>query len=104
MLSNYLRDKGYTVTTCSSGRKAINRVKNESPDLVLIDIRMIGLSGVDTIKQIERICRKTQFIIITGYAITEDVASLLEQNKRVHGYLFKPFDLNELLSRIKNIL
>ena len=104
LLGKYLTSKDYTVTTCSSARKGLNRAKKESYDLVLMDIKMPGTNGIDAIKQIERICRKAKFLIITGYAITEEVSSLLEQNKRVKGYLSKPFDLNELMKRIKDIL
>lgn len=104
VLGRYLTREGYAVTTCSSGRKGLNRARKESYDLVLVDIKMPGMEGVDTVKQIEEVDHKAQFLIITGYAITEDVASLVEQDERVCGYLSKPFDLNELKNKIKEIL
>ena len=103
-LSKYLTRKGFEVTICSSGRKGLNCAKKESYDLVLTDIKMPGMDGVEAIKQIERVRRKAQFIITSGYSITEEIDSLLKQDKRVCGYLFKPFDLNELMNRIKDIL
>ena len=103
-LGGYLKREGYAVSTCSSCRRGLNRAKKEPYDLILVDIKMPGMDGIDAIKQIERVRRKAQFIIITGYAITEDVVSLIKQDKRVHGYLLKPFNLNELMSRTKDIL
>jgi len=104
MLGKHLKEQGYDVTTRNTGRKGLNAVRKEPYDLVLIDIRMPGMDGIDTARQIERVQYKAKFLIITGYAITEELTTLLEQDKRVKGYLLKPFDLNELLAMMKEVI
>lgn len=105
ILDKYFTDKGYLVTTCPNGEEGINKVREQVYDFIVVDIRMPGMNGLETIKNMVKINHnKAQFLIITGYAITEDVALILKQIKVVHGFLLKPFNFEELKNKIEKIL
>lgn len=99
-----LAKEGYKVIVCRNGSEAIETVKKEEIDLIVCDIRMPNLSGVETIKKIREIRKqnnkeKIPEILITGYADpeTNNDAEKLE----VADYLYKPFDLTAFLKSVK---
>ena len=101
-LSKLFKKEGYLVGTASSGKEALEKVKKTAFDLVVIDIRMPELDGVETVRNIKEIQRNKNkpdipVIFITGFA---DI-NVNEKAKEFGDVLFKPFDLEELLSRIK---
>lgn len=105
VLDKYLTNKGYEVTTCASGQEGINNINEQVYDFIIVDIRMPGINGIETIKNMVKIRHNnTRFLIITGYALTKEVTLTLKQNKLIYGYLIKPFDLNELKNKIEQIL
>lgn len=103
-LKKYLTLRDYSVTTRDNGKDGVEEVKRNKYDLLLVDIRMPSMNGVDVIKNIEKIDDKARFLIITGYSITGEVTDLIESSKRVHGYIFKPFRLEHLEEKIEGIL
>lgn len=106
-IERLLKKKGYEVFICSDGDAAIRKVEGDQFDLVICDIRMPKLSGIDTIKQIRSITKargnkSPKEIMITGYAdddLIRDVEAL-----KVGDYIHKPFDVRDLLNSIKSIL
>lgn len=98
---------GYEVLVCRTGEAALEKVKGERPDLIVSDVRMPKMSGVETIKRIRDFYkaagqRPVPEILITGYA---DEASAREaESLQVADYLYKPFDIQEFLSRVKKNL
>jgi len=103
-MDRFLSDEGFSVVTCDSGRKGINRVKKEPFDLFLIDIIMPKMDGLTVIKKIEEIAPESVFLIITGYKITAEVRDILEHDKAVYSHFKKPFDMNVLVEKAKEIL
>lgn len=104
MLKKYLARKGYSVTASNTGEDGIEKAKKSKYSLAIIDIVMPGMDGIETIKTIEKLDDKIRFLIITGYSITGEVSDLIEGSKRVHGYIFKPFNLEHLGEKIEEIL
>lgn len=104
LLKKYLTQKGYSITTCDNGKDGIAAYKKRRFDIVITDIRMPGINGVEVIKTIEKMDDKAKFLIITGYSITGEITDLINTSKKVHGYIFKPFKLEHLEERIKEIL
>ena len=101
-LSRLFKKEGYEVDTASNGKEALEKVERADFDLVVIDIRMPDLDGVETVRSIKQIRKdknrpEIPVIFITGFA---DV-NVNEQAKEFGDILFKPFDLEELLNRIK---
>jgi len=99
-----LRREGYKVIICRQGIEAIEIVKKQDVNLIVCDIRMPNLSGIETIKAIRDLTRQRSQqqipeILITGYADRE--ADEEAEKLEVSDYLYKPFDLRDFLSSIK---
>jgi CheY-like chemotaxis protein len=106
-LSRLLEKNGYEVFVAKNGQDAIIMVEEEDFDLILADIRMPGLNGVETVKNIykeatEKGQRKIPTIFITGYA--DEMIEKKAKALNPAAYIYKPFDIQELVDKIKNTL
>lgn len=82
------------VTTASGGREALKIIEEQRPDLVLLDVRMEQMTGVDVLKELRGSHDQTKVIMVTG---VEDAEIINEANKYgVKGYIHKPLVLEEL--------
>ena len=97
-----LRDKGYDIEATHSANKAIDLLKADSYDLVISDLRMPEMSGIELVKKIAEIREGQKAIILTGYGDTE---SFIET---VHGlgvleYINKPIEIDKLVAVIDKL-
>ena len=106
-LSQLLEKNGYEVFIAKNGQDAIVMAEEEDFDLILTDIRLPGINGMETVKQIYKEMsakrqRKIPAIFITGYAdeIIEKKTKLLNPA----AYIYKPFDIEDLLDKIKKAI
>ena len=104
LLADVLTTKGYLVLTAANGNEALERIAQQPPDLVLLDIMMPGLSGYD-------VCRKIREDGATALLPVVLVTSLDPQQERVKGieagaddFLNKPINQGELLARVRSLL
>lgn len=98
-LRDILGVAGYQVDVAYSGQDAIDRVREQVPDCILMDIRMPGLSGVEAFREIKRLAPESFVIFMTAYA-----ASTLVEDARREGAVEvvpKPLDLERVLSLIE---
>ncbi|MBU4346167.1 MAG: response regulator [Candidatus Omnitrophica bacterium] len=103
-LSRLLEKNGYEVFVAKNGQDAIIMTEEEDFDLILADIRMPGMNGVDTIQSIyeglqSNNLKKIPIIFITGYA-DEKIKRKADILKPI-AYIYKPFDMVEILDKIK---
>jgi two-component system response regulator YesN len=84
------------------GKDGLRKVLEYSPDLVLVDVKMPGMSGIELIKQARKEGFEGKFIILTGYADFEYAKSAV--NLGVRAYLLKPIDENELIESVQEVL
>jgi len=102
LIADILEDDGYLVETCLSGESAIEALKQESYGLVLSDIKMPRVTGIDLLLYVRRTELDTEVILMTAYA------SLQTAIQAVRGealdYLVKPFSLNDLRRRVREAL
>lgn len=103
-LSRLLEKSGYEVFVAKNGQDAIIMTEEEDFDLILADIRMPGMNGVDTIQSIyeslqNNNLKKIPIIFITGYA-DEKIKRKADILKPI-AYIYKPFDMVEILDKIK---
>lgn len=105
-LSAILKKAGYEVTTVEDGREALEQImaarqSRRTVDLLLTDIRMPGISGVELIDELEKLNIVIPILVITGYGDKELVIQLMR--KGCADYIDKPFDPEELLQRLPPI-
>jgi len=94
MLKKLLSGWGYNVSEADDGSVAVEEVRKRSFDLILMDIRMTNVSGIEALEQIKRINPSIPVIIMTAYASVETAVSTLK--KGAYDYLTKPLDFDEL--------
>ncbi len=88
---------GYTVITASSGEEAIELVTKNEPDLIVMDVMMPGIDGLEALKRLKEMNPKLVVIMMTAYSTTEKAIRAMELG--AYDYLTKPFD-NRLLTEI----
>ena len=93
---------GYTVITASSGEEAIELVTKSEPDLLIMDVMMPGIDGLETLKRLKEIDSKLVVIMMTAYSTTEKAIRAMELG--AYDYLTKPFDNRLLTEIIENAL
>jgi len=94
MLRTLLSGWGYNITEADDGESAIEQVQRHPFDLVLIDIRMIRMSGLEALPGIKSINPAIPVIIMTAYSSVETAVDALK--KGAYDYLTKPLDFDEL--------
>lgn len=95
IVSKALKAEGYTVLQAFSGTEAMMVLKNEKPDLILLDLMLPGISGEELLPQIKNV----PVIVVSAKADVTNKVDLLLGGAA--DYVTKPFDMNELLARIK---
>lgn len=100
ILQQVLESEGYQVTLAKTGEQAIQLYKQSPFPLVMSDIRMPGMSGIDLLKKISSINSDTQVIIITSHASIETALEALRLG--VYDYLLKPFEDIDLIPPVVN--
>ncbi|MFC1491580.1 response regulator [Nitrospinota bacterium] len=89
-----LEKKGYEVETASSGEEALEKVKEHRPHLMLLDIRMPGMGGIETLKQAKEIDPRLGVIMVT--AVHDEEVAKRAMEFGAHDYVTKPIDFNYL--------
>ena len=104
MVSLLLEDEGYEVRACSRGEVALPLLQQWHPDLVLLDLRMAGLSGWDTLDLIEAdpALAGTRVLITSG--AVEEASSQRERLRHGgHDFIALPFDLDQFVHKVKQM-
>jgi len=101
MICDYLQAVGFETVTASDGIEAITQTVVENPDLIVLDIMMPGLDGLDCTR---RIRQKSQVPIIMVTAKSEESDKLIGLEVGGDDYMVKPFSLKELAARIRAVL
>ena len=110
MLAVVLTDEGYQVDTASNGHEAWNLIKNKHYDLLLTDLYMPEMNGIELIQKCQQHSADTTIILLSGggrelKAETGDtVISFLDQELKIDLFLKKPCNLIDLLDTVENLL
>lgn len=94
-LSLILTRKGHAVATVEDGSRAIEAVRQGAFDLILIDVLMPGMNGVDTLRELKAVAPQARMVMMTGYAVAGLVTEAVKAG--VDGVLYKPFDIEIVL-------
>lgn len=102
MLSHVLNQEGYTTYTAHDGNTGLEIFNKELPHIVILDLRMPGMNGMEVLKQIKHTGSETPVIIITAYG---EIQSAVEAIKHgAYNYFNKPFDNEEVVLTVKRAL
>jgi signal transduction histidine kinase len=94
MLAFGLPDRGFRVVVAASGEVGVEKIRQEPFDLVVTDMMMPGISGVEVLKQIKQIQPKTEVIMATGFATLETAVESMKLG--AYDYISKPYSLDQL--------
>lgn len=94
MLNAVLSSEGYQIFEADDGRTAIQAVEREFYDLILMDVRMTELDGIEALQEVKKISPEIPIIIMTAYGSVETAVDALKSG--AYDYLTKPLDIEEL--------
>ena len=98
MLSQRLETRGFEVTTALSGAEAVDLVREQEFDVVVLDVLMPGKDGISTLKEIKALKPLIQVIMLTGHATVGTAIQGMKQG--AFDYLMKPTDVTDLVGKI----
>ena len=99
LIAGTLAYEGYRVEVAHTGEEALERLRKISPDLILLDINMPGMNGLQVLREIRRRDLTTQVIFVSARNETDDIVRGLDFG--ADDYVCKPFDPIELLARVR---
>ena len=99
-LADILEDKGYDVGVAQDGISAVEQMKDGNYDLILIDVMMPGMNGVETLREIKAINPRAMAVIMTGHSQLEGMVSEALWTG-ADGVLYKPFDVDAVIEMIE---
>jgi DNA-binding NtrC family response regulator len=102
MLSETLAEEGHRVDSASNGKKAIDLVQNKSYDLVLTDLRMPDIDGLQVLSEVKDNDCETSVILMTAYGTIEDAVSAMKLG--AYDFITKPFDTERLCVMVNRAL
>jgi len=102
LLDEVLSGQGYLCAKVPSGRRAVVELENKEYDVVLLDIRLPGMSGIDVLREIWLNHPETAAIMIT---VVDDVSTTIEAMKwGASDYIVKPFDIDRVIASVGTAL
>ncbi|MEE9420570.1 MAG: sigma-54 dependent transcriptional regulator [Desulfatiglandaceae bacterium] len=101
-LKDWLREDGYEVGLAAGGEEAIVKAKEKTWDVVLLDLKMPGMDGLETMKRLKEVSADTEILMMTAYATVDTAVQAMKEG--AFDYLVKPFDPDEIELQIKKIL
>jgi DNA-binding NtrC family response regulator len=101
-LSEWMRRKNFHVFEAEGGRQAMERIRTDEPDLVISDVVMPGMDGMQLLKEARAVNADIPFLMISGYPSRSTVADIM--NHGASDYLPKPFTPEELTRRVNRTL
>jgi len=94
-----LQMRGLKVGTAYDGAQALSKLKVDKPDVIVLDLRMPGMHGMEVLREIKKTCPEIQVIVLTGHGTDKDE----EEAKKLGGFDFlkNPADIETLAHKIK---
>lgn len=92
----------YDLDFVTHGKQAVEYLKKHEPDLIIMDVKMPQMNGLDALKQIRRIRRRVPILMITGYESSDVAAQAIRLG--ANDYLTKPFEREKVWSKVEALL
>ncbi len=101
-LSAIMEHQGYDVTEVEDGYQAIEAVANNSFDVVFMDIKMPGINGVQSFREIKKISPGSAVVMMTGFSVEDLEKEALDEGART--VIYKPFQVEKVLSLVESLV
>src|SRR5215208_6951909 len=98
-LTDILRLEGYTVNSVPNGQAAVEYVRTHPVELIIVDLRMPGMDGLEVVQVVNQISPETEVILLTAFGSTESAVQALRL--RIHDYLLKPAPPAQVVNSVK---
>ncbi|MGE5405317.1 MAG: response regulator [Acidobacteriota bacterium] len=102
LLEELFEKEGYEVTVAADGRESLDKVRESIPDIILMDMKMPNMNGLEASQEIFKIKSDIPIIMMTAYGEMEIVQKALEIG--VKKYITKPFDIIDLRNMVRDVL
>jgi len=101
IVSTILSGRGWDIKAAYNGREALEAVTSSKPDIILLDIMMPEMNGIEVLKRIKKIDINARIIMITAFGDVESYLDSMELG--AYEYINKPFETDELLEMIDRV-
>jgi len=101
-LNDWLKEDGYEVGLARGGQEAIDMVRDEPWEIILLDLKMPGMNGLETLKHLKEVRPDAEILMMTAYATVDTAVQAMKEG--AFDYLVKPFDPDEVEILIKKIV
>jgi len=101
-LGGILEDRGYNVVTAEDGYQAIELIRETHFDVILMDIKMPGINGVDTYMEVKKIDPKAVVIMMTAYSVEDLLKRAVSEG--VYTCIYKPFDIEKVIALVEDAI
>ena len=102
--SNFFHKREFEVIAASNGQQALDLFEREKPDLILLDIKMEGMDGIEVLVRIRERDKKVLVVMVTCKKPEEDDAHKRCKELGISGYIHKPLELDELEQAVISLL
>jgi DNA-binding NtrC family response regulator len=101
-LKEIMTREGYAVDATESGDTAVSMIKDTVYDLVISDLKLPGIDGMDVLRSVQKLARDTSVIIVTAYATVDTAVEAMKEG--AEDYIAKPFNLEEIRLVVRKVL
>jgi two-component system response regulator AtoC len=102
LLKQLLSDEGYSVVEATTGTEVVEKVKETNPDLVIMDVRMPELDGIEALSKLKASSPKTSVLIMTAFGSSNNAIRAMELG--AFDYITKPFELDKISHTVKRVI
>ena len=102
LLKQLLSDEGYSVVEATTGTEVVEKVKDTNPDLVIMDVRMPELDGIEALPKVKQASPKTSVLIMTAFGSSNAAIKAMELG--AFDYITKPFELDKISHTVKRVI
>ncbi|HEX3220039.1 MAG TPA: sigma-54 dependent transcriptional regulator, partial [Candidatus Limnocylindria bacterium] len=101
LLTDLLKEAGYTVRQAKTGAEATAAVEKQRPDLVMMDVKLPDMDGLDVLKSMKRERPELEVIVMTAFGGSSSAIKAMEQG--AYDYVTKPFEIDDLLATLRRV-
>ena len=101
-LEGIIEDEGYEVSGVENGYEALEAAQKSSYDLIFMDIKMPGMNGVETYREIKKASPQSVVVMMTGFSVEELVKEALQEG--AYGVIYKPYSMEQIIDIMQTVL